>query len=1366
MALLSDSVRETLDTISSNRKSSAPKLLPEDFSDTISQTREKQKVLDDLHEKRRAHWREKYVWPMMDANPSARKVLAIKAAAEIRDRRDQLWLASEIAQASKAQGWQKKQDYQKLGAARKASEAPAEVMRSIFRGGQKWLMKYQDLGRAIAGRDNDANKLAFRELLEGAYQYGSPDVDPEANKAWQFTMQAAEQALPIYAGAKTYKTFGAKGLAAQVGLGEYAGERSEKMIEGASPTAASLMAVPTAAIQGIIETANPIPFKASAAVTGAINRVLNKAVKNKMARGVIAGVGGGAASAVRESAEEFAQKAASGTSGQILAAGRGEGVDVGKVLKESAGAFTRSLGPMSIYGAIGAGGHLTGVAKDVQQQKYQEEILRIAAEGRPPTRKEWKRWGMDPQYGKSELDRKENIQEVAAYISQIKKAEEGAQGAAVAPTEPGAEPPPLPQTPQPEPGQQAQGPIQEAAQQQPSLEAQSIDAIQMPEVDAQEPVVATTEQPAGLSEADATERISTKAAIRDFAIRKNRGESAVPDLAPETVEQWLDEAQSQIDAGWAGAEKVDVANNLVQELNEKPRNLSPVEWGVLQIHYRGMANRLDKISDEIARAPDAMTRIEANARSAILVVQMQQVETAAKAAGVMWGRAGRAQQIELLQDYSPAALIRRAVVANGKALNVEESSKVVELSKRVQELEARLEARGIGQGDLESEVESSISEIAKDVQRATRRRRTRAYKRQAAEQEIEAAWSQFRDTAKSIPGLSDLFSGESGALNVDVAQSAAKLIKAYANLGALTFTEFTARVQQKFGQQSPGSLQVFEGVWEQLAKSNLAPIRDLDINDEASISREVQRMQHSLIEAGVTNRTQLVKMITDEMRKVVPQMTAQNVMHRIALKDVPPADADQKPMVAYKRNLQQRIEDYQQRRQQITEGTYQKPVKTQKEYDKQTMDLKWRLAQEKSQFREMEDEWRKRQMHLLKRSALLVPGVLNISRSILTSMDLSALGRQGGLIIMGHPIMGIKSLKPMIKALRSERGEFEILEKIREHELASWYGPAGLGITLLEGRLSKQEEVWMGGLLHKLAKVPGLGKLLQPILASERAYVSTMNILRADLFDQMANTLISSNHEMTLDEAKAIAHYVNVVSGRGSLGSAERVAAGLATIFFAPKYVVSRFQWLAMQPLWKGNLNTRKLIAKEYARTILGMATMYASLMLTFYVTAGDSSEEPKISMDPDSPDFGKIRVGDHVVDLPAAGLAQVFRLTFRTGKSLAYGAYELVAGRKKTMASKRRRKYMKKSLGVIGGGVRSKLSPYLSNVSNIMVGKDIVGNEITPWVVLEDTVVPLSVRDIVMAMKNDNVPNDVIFSAAAIFGANIQSYKKKKRNR
>lgn len=358
--------------------------------------------------------------------------------------------------------------------------------------------------------------------------------------------------------------------------------------------------------------------------------------------------------------------------------------------------------------------------------------------------------------------------------------------------------------------------------------------------------------------------------------------------------------------------------------------------------------------------------------------------------------------------------------------------------------------------------------------------------------------------------------------------------------------------------------------------------------------------------------------------------------------------------------------------------------------------------------------------------------VVNTARAIQTSFDLSAVLRQGGLIALAHPIRAVKNFPDMIRAFGSERAQHRINAEIMARPNAPLYKRAKL-FLVDEGAvsLSKMEEVYMSRWAEKL---PGVG-------ASQRAYTTFLNKLRADSFDAMAESL-GRNGKVTLDESRAIANFVNIATGRGDVSLFPQAAVSLNTVFFAPRLVLSRFQFLAGQPLYRGSMRTRGLIAKEYARFLAGAATIYALGM-----AAGATVET-----DPTSPDFSKLKFGNTRLDM-LAGLQQVSVFSARESEAVK----RFIKGEQKNP------KYGSGG-EVLGRFLRTKLAPAPGAAVNVISGKSVTGQQVTPRSVAADLVTPMSIGDIYRAMEEQGVPKGSALATLSLFGAGVQTYDEKKK--
>lgn len=391
----------------------------------------------------------------------------------------------------------------------------------------------------------------------------------------------------------------------------------------------------------------------------------------------------------------------------------------------------------------------------------------------------------------------------------------------------------------------------------------------------------------------------------------------------------------------------------------------------------------------------------------------------------------------------------------------------------------------------------------------------------------------------------------------------------------------------------------------------------------------------------------------------------------------------------------------------------------------------------------------------------------NMARAILTSMDLSALLRQGGFIAFGHPGIAAKSLGTGLRSLASH---IPLLRRVADPDYvrklqrdmttgdkARYRERAGLHISRIEGQLAAQEEAVATNLIQRLANKKVSIKNFPFVLgakavqASQEAYTVMLNKIRVDAFDAMVDGLASKG-AVTEAEAKAIANYINVATGRPKFNhNLERAANTLNAIFFAPRYALSRFQLLAGQPIWKGAFDketpsarrARKLILKEYARYAVGLMTV-----LGLGLIAGG-----KLGTNPRSSEFGKLRFGNSRLDF-GSGLLQPFVLMSRmgTGETAGPGGKERKSG-----------------VYPLVSFVRYKLSPLSSTIVDLLARTNAIGEntDITTADgrerMLTRLVVPISFGEAADAIAEQGVPKGTVFAILNMLGVGSQTYEAKK---
>ena len=372
-------------------------------------------------------------------------------------------------------------------------------------------------------------------------------------------------------------------------------------------------------------------------------------------------------------------------------------------------------------------------------------------------------------------------------------------------------------------------------------------------------------------------------------------------------------------------------------------------------------------------------------------------------------------------------------------------------------------------------------------------------------------------------------------------------------------------------------------------------------------------------------------------------------------------------------------------------------------------------------------------------------------RAWMASFDVSALRRQGGFVAAAHPKLAADAAAKMIQSFASERAASDVEYEIRNRE------------NFGNGRY-KRSRLELIGITTSLKNghAPYMGRWIKNTIGvkqSERSYVTLLNLMRANLFDTLTATM-SATGTPTLTEERAIADFVNIATGSGvGLGPATAV---LSQAFWSPRFMLSRIQLALLQPLWGGTLRTRSLIAREYARGLIGYAAYLSLLSLAYSALPG--KDEVRVGLDPRSTDFLKIIIGKTRID-PMAGLSQVFVLLTRlnprgsgavstTGKR--YDVYGPKAGSYHRADALIQRFFWQKLAPVPAMAIDA------AQVLHGHGGTDAFGRPLSLEGLLLNAVQPLSVRDVVTAMQELGVERGVAASIGAIFGNSVNNYEKK----
>lgn len=444
-----------------------------------------------------------------------------------------------------------------------------------------------------------------------------------------------------------------------------------------------------------------------------------------------------------------------------------------------------------------------------------------------------------------------------------------------------------------------------------------------------------------------------------------------------------------------------------------------------------------------------------------------------------------------------------------------------------------------------------------------------------------------------------------------------------------------------------------------------------------------------------------------------------------------------------KKNIRKRITQLQEK---LAKGDYSTAPKKEPAMDREKRQLQYDYQKLREEYLKGVNEAAMNAQGPIRKAFRRGAEVLNVSRAILTSADFSGVLRQGGFIAFGNPARASKALPVMFKSFFFDKVSSDAKEDIRKRANYPLYQASKLYLADdAPASLSQMEEAYMSRWINMLPRWTLVGPVAR---GSQRAYVTFLNRLRADSFDAMASSLAIGG-KPTLEESRAIANFINVATGRGDLGKLAGAGVALNTAFFAPRYVLSRFQLLAGQPFYGGNARTRKLIAKEYAKYLIGVGTVVALL------SAMGDDDDPPLETDPRSSDFLKVRYGNTRMD-PLSGLLQVTTLIARvtsgemkTGK----GTIVPIRGEKIPFGTG-------DTSAVIGRFLRTKLSPALGTTVDLVTGKNVVGEVVTPKEAALHMMVPISVGEIKETIEEQGVATGTAMGLLSMFGIGLQTYK------
>lgn len=803
----------------------------------------------------------------------------------------------------------------------------------------------------------------------------------------------------------------------------------------------------------------------------------------------------------------------------------------------------------------------------------------------------------------------------------------------------------------------------------------------------------------------------------------------------------------------AAAKRKDLALNaddLAEVLIANPRPVSGEEHAAMVLRATQLQNRYEEAMRQAAAEIDNGNPVSGRELfdyAQQLFDKLDRLTLASDLSGTEIARALNIRKMRINRDtFSLAAIIQRAKLAKQAPLTEAEQKKLTELAAEIEAANKRIAELETA---LKEEQDKQAAEQAKSFVQEGVQRRSSARKKDAAQRREEAK----KRLAKLGYRLNDITN--SIGMSVETASLVAQIAETYIEEGAATLAEVKAKVQEDIPDLSDQD--VFNALGGRI-KKEVAKIesevqaRIKEIKKQAKLTAQINDAMEGIFESKrpVAKDSKEVA----ELRKKLGKLRIQ-------------ADKAAQSDAALQR-IHEKINDIQDQLEggfrNIDGGPKKKP---EERIDVAAMRVKLnelkRLMRTEDSIADLEAQLRgdipfkvgtrelkvvqnqQLQEALLKRVQLQrqvrnaiaaakkltarewIMELMLAPRTLLATADMSATARQGLFLSVRRPTLAAKTLKNSVAAFVNQNSADSIYLAIQRHPNHPRRLEAGLFLSELDLNVGKREENFLSSWAEK---IPGWGVVVR---ASNRHMVTHLNLLRVGIFDKF----LESHPDASLEQKRAMARYINYASGRGSLGRFNGATKELNTVFFAPRYAVSRFQTL-LAPFIINDSNVRKEWAKDMG-AFLG--TGMSVLLLASLAGA-------EVGLDPEDSDFGKIILGDTRIDI-WGGLQQPARLMMTP---FVVGADRIGI------------RDMKKNVD-IGDAIRRfiayKASPAVNIPLEVIQGRDVVGQETTLFETAVGSVVPLFLQDVYSVYRNsESLPKTALAAGGTFFGFGVNEFE------
>lgn len=396
----------------------------------------------------------------------------------------------------------------------------------------------------------------------------------------------------------------------------------------------------------------------------------------------------------------------------------------------------------------------------------------------------------------------------------------------------------------------------------------------------------------------------------------------------------------------------------------------------------------------------------------------------------------------------------------------------------------------------------------------------------------------------------------------------------------------------------------------------------------------------------------------------------------------------------------------------------------------------------------------------------VISEIFSASKSLKSSFDLSAIGRQGWILLSGQGPLQLT--KKIWMGARSYFGDYgiDVQKKLMQHPLYEMAREAGLKMAtgggeraeIYQSRLFGEERLFKGDTAEKIRR-----GMSWHVRKSEVSFNAVIDSIRLETFikgvEQAKAKAAKQGKQFTDTDAQQIAHFINFATGHGNLPknflgmgiNTDRAVPFLNLPFYSARLAASRFQ--VMNPFTYAYMYKASPLATQFAAKQLGK---FLAVNVGLLVAAGALGAKVELD-DPTDPGAFRLTVpygkGTMSVDV-MAGLPQALTLASRM---MAYpfreSEYYPFRQAKMLGSGQKDRDLVDTYSGLIGRYLRKKLSPLAASGINALSGENVMGEPTSLTGEMKNMPFPIAFGQFADNLRDSGVDAAVVLGGMELLG-------------